>query len=137
MSFSLALELKNCLLRHPEDEPADLLQRVSFAAFLKTGQAPTAKEVTDALLLLGKYSPEQPRVPAGNPDGGQWTSGGGSGEGSAGDWIDTALAETCETQLYLDGLICHRLGSAACWGQAQFRYSACLRGDPIPYFPYK
>jgi hypothetical protein len=28
-----------------------------------------------------KYSPDQPRVPAGNPDGGQWTSGGGSGAG--------------------------------------------------------
>ena len=27
--------------------------------------------------LLGKaYNPNQPRVPAGNPDGGQWTSGG-------------------------------------------------------------
>jgi CDI toxin RNase A-like protein len=28
-----------------------------------------------------KYSPDQPRVPAGNPDGGQWTSGGGEGAG--------------------------------------------------------
>src|ERR1041384_2070316 len=28
-----------------------------------------------------KYSPDQPRVPAGNSDGGQWTSGGGSGAG--------------------------------------------------------
>ena len=25
-----------------------------------------------------KYSPDQPRVPAGNPDGGQWTDGGGT-----------------------------------------------------------
>jgi len=29
--------------------------------------------------IFHKYSPDQPRVPAGNPDGGQWTSGGGSG----------------------------------------------------------
>ena len=28
-----------------------------------------------------KYSPDQPRVPAGNPDGGQWTDGGGGGAG--------------------------------------------------------
>lgn len=28
---------------------------------------------------LKKYSPNQPRVPAGNPNGGQWTSGGGNG----------------------------------------------------------
>jgi hypothetical protein len=35
-----------------------------------------------ALRRLGlKYSPDQPRVPAGNSDGGQWTSGGGSGAG--------------------------------------------------------
>jgi hypothetical protein len=27
-----------------------------------------------------KYSPDQPRVPAGNPEGGQWTGGGGDGE---------------------------------------------------------
>jgi hypothetical protein len=30
-------------------------------------------------LWLRKYSPAQPRVPAGNPDGGQWTSGSGGG----------------------------------------------------------
>jgi len=29
--------------------------------------------------LLAKYSPDQPRVPAGNSDGGQWTSGGEGG----------------------------------------------------------
>ncbi|GAC1333130.1 MAG: hypothetical protein NVSMB26_13800 [Beijerinckiaceae bacterium] len=29
--------------------------------------------------LLRKYSPDRPRVPAGYPDGGQWTSGGASG----------------------------------------------------------
>jgi hypothetical protein len=29
--------------------------------------------------LRRKYSPDQPRVPAGNPDGGQWTSGGEGG----------------------------------------------------------
>ena len=32
---------------------------------------------TDARVAL-KYSPDQPRVPAGSSDGGQWTSGGGS-----------------------------------------------------------
>lgn len=33
---------------------------------------------------LDKYSPDQPRVPAGNPDGGQWTSeGGGANETSS------------------------------------------------------
>lgn len=31
--------------------------------------------------LRRKYSPSQPRIPAGNSDGGQWTSGGGGGGG--------------------------------------------------------
>jgi HK97 family phage prohead protease len=31
-----------------------------------------------------KYSPDQPRVPAGNSDGGQWTDGGGGGGGGGG-----------------------------------------------------
>ena len=30
----------------------------------------------EELAASQKYSPDQPRVPAGNPDGGQWTSGG-------------------------------------------------------------
>ncbi|WP_284178835.1 hypothetical protein [Rhabdaerophilum sp. SD176] len=34
--------------------------------------------------LRRKYSPSQPRVPAGNSDGGQWTSGGGGGYLTAG-----------------------------------------------------
>lgn len=32
--------------------------------------------------LARKYDPNQPRVPAGNPDGGQWTSTGGEGGNS-------------------------------------------------------
>ena len=31
------------------------------------------------IALFRKYRPDQPRVPAGNPDGGQWTDGGGDG----------------------------------------------------------
>lgn len=39
--------------------------------------------------LARKYNPDQPRVPAGNADGGQWTSGGGGGDPalSGTDWI--------------------------------------------------
>jgi hypothetical protein len=38
-----------------------------------------------------KYSPDQPRVPAGNPYGGQWTSGGGGG-GDNGNGVTTELS---------------------------------------------
>ncbi|MDP2298701.1 MAG: hypothetical protein Q8M24_24960 [Pseudolabrys sp.] len=37
-----------------------------------------------------KYSPDQPRVPAGSSGGGQWT---GSGDGRAGDNAETAAAD--------------------------------------------
>lgn len=33
------------------------------------------------LRLRKRFNPNQPRVPAGNPDGGRWTSGGGHGSG--------------------------------------------------------
>ena len=36
-----------------------------------------------------KYSANQPRVPAGNPDGGQWTSGGGDSTDQPGTGIST------------------------------------------------
>ena len=32
-----------------------------------------------SLLALVKWNPDQPRVPAGSPDGGQWGDGGGAG----------------------------------------------------------
>ena len=32
--------------------------------------------IADMRAYLRKYSPDQPRVPAGNPDGGEWTNGG-------------------------------------------------------------
>jgi hypothetical protein len=39
--------------------------------------------------LARKYNPDQPRLPAGNEGGGQWTSGGGGGDPalSGADWI--------------------------------------------------
>jgi hypothetical protein len=51
---------------------------------------------------LRKYNPDQPRVPAGNPDGGQWTSGGGNGDtGSSGSGPSTAQAVPLEMPLDL------------------------------------
>lgn len=47
--------------------------RPDAARFLLPGTDP----VSVYPALERKYSPSQPRMPAGNPDGGQWTSGGG------------------------------------------------------------
>jgi ribosomal protein L29 len=39
----------------------------------------------DALRRKAGFNPQQPRMPAGNPDGGQWAEGGGGGPGEAAD----------------------------------------------------
>jgi hypothetical protein len=64
-----------------------LWKRVGEAGFLtdEEKRAATGYEPLPAsslTTLLAKYSPDQPRVPSGNADGGQWTSG---GAGSSGD----------------------------------------------------
>jgi hypothetical protein len=51
-----------------------------------------------------KYSPDQPRVPAGSPDGGQWTGGGPSGSLGLGDETDLLFEETIHFA-QLDGLL--------------------------------
>ncbi|MCD0419676.1 hypothetical protein LOC51_20870 [Rubrivivax sp. JA1024] len=53
--------------------------RPDIARFLAAGSRPA--DVVPALNY--KYNPNQPRVPAGNPDGGQWTHGGGGGNSSS------------------------------------------------------
>jgi len=79
--------------KDPHKPFATLLQSYAFQCFLRSGRVPS---VVNTLLSLSeraerkkslalvdqqnsrpwilKYSPDQPRVPAGNPDGGQWTS---------------------------------------------------------------
>ncbi len=50
------------------------------------------RQATADNLAALKYSPTQPRVPRGNPDGGQWTdAGGGSGDRVTSEGIHEAL----------------------------------------------
>lgn len=45
---------------------------------------PTLRHLAAASRLVkANFDPAQPRVPAGNPDGGQWTDAGGSGDGAS------------------------------------------------------
>jgi HK97 family phage portal protein len=49
-----------------------------------TGPQPAAaKRVAAGMAALRKYDPDEPRVPAGNPDGGQWTAEGGDASGAS------------------------------------------------------
>jgi hypothetical protein len=89
--------------------------------------------------LLKDFDPDQPRVPAGNPDGGQWTSGGGAAENQDNGNTNTVAAARpkpteleCDAQYERDLIICRMLRSSACYGQAMARYAACISGRPIP-----
>lgn len=53
-------------------------------------------------LGLSNYAPDQPRVPAGNPDGGQWTSEGGAGSGDLLQYAQEIIApEGLPPELFL------------------------------------
>ncbi len=97
--------------------------------------------------LLAKYDPSQPRVPAGSPDGGQWT-GSESNFSNTGEFSSSfSLAASrgrsvryCMAQYAIDGLLCGSLSlaelRARCWAQANQRLGNCLAGRPIPPLSY-
>ena len=47
-----------------------------------------ARRLREALRLEERFNPDQPRVPAGNADGGQWTGGGGTDAFAGGEGND-------------------------------------------------
>src|SRR5581483_6598811 len=90
------------------------------------------------------FDPNQPRVPAGNPDGGQWTSTGG-GEANSG-MIDQIVRqearrednraprlaasdrqEECEQQYERDIFQCRMVGLASCYAQRWYVESRVRR----------
>jgi hypothetical protein len=82
-----------------------------------------------------KYDPDQPRIPAGNPDGGEWTTG--DTPNSATQGLRPALAARsnaaeCDLQYKQDTFICQSVGTPLCWASAMERYAACLAGHQIP-----
>lgn len=102
---------------------------------LKTIQQLARARLTFAMISLGrslvKYSPDQPRVPAGNPAGGQWTR-----TRVAGKWNERNRQD-CEVQYETDMFQCKFIVSwRACQSQAMVRLVACMKGDPLPSFNY-
>jgi hypothetical protein len=85
-----------------------------------------------------KFDPNQPRVPAGNPDGGQWTAE-GAGPGGAtlvARRISPAREAECEAQHIRDIFQCKMVGLPSCYEQANLRYANCLAGLDIPPLIY-
>lgn len=121
-------------------ENADRLLWLSKMAAMETELA-RKRAVID---LLQKYSPDQPRVPGGNPDGGQWTSEGGEGTSNDGNDVGQSSTElsaavsrrkiedACDAQYRRDTFICNLVHTPLCWQRANARYAACIGGDPIP-----
>jgi hypothetical protein len=79
-----------------------LWKRVGEASFLTDDEKraaagyeplPSSFAPSSAATLLAKYDPNQPRVPAGNSDGGQWTSGGAEFSDSTGEEESEANTE--------------------------------------------
>lgn len=82
--------------------------------------------------LLRKYDPNQPRVPAGRPDGGQWTRVAGIGGIAGGKW-DNGNWEKCEEQYDKDFRLCPP-GQFACREQAMLRMVNCMKNEPLAPF---
>ena len=55
-----------------------------------------------AATLARKYLADQPRVPAGNPDGSQWTTAGGGTSAGAGQQTTDAGAGTSDSRVISD-----------------------------------
>ena len=88
-----------------------------------------------------KFDPDEPRVPAGNPDGGQWTSEGLQPPGQGGaivvaGRISPAREADCEAQHVRDIFQRKMVGLRACYGQAALRYANCLAGLDVPPLIY-
>jgi hypothetical protein len=138
----------------PEDYASELMTlrcdlaalRVQFAALKLQRQ-------------LKAYDSNQPRMPAGSPEGGQWTSSGGGGSEDATQTTETGqdgLSDSqstvrefqiaapisperereCEVQFQRDIFHCNVVGLPACYDQAYLRYSNCLAGRAIPPLNY-
>jgi hypothetical protein len=106
------------------------------------------------------FDANQPRVPAGNPDGGQWTRSDGApgpqytdagrfsdplvmSDANLEDRVRVAirrisptLEAECEAQYQRDIFQCKMVGLRACYAQAMLRLSNCLTGRPVPPLNY-
>jgi hypothetical protein len=79
MGVPLHIEAKAIHQRNPNASLSELAWSLSFCSYMRSGTLPSPRALTKALETELKFNPDQPRVPAGNPDGGQWLSDGVDG----------------------------------------------------------
>lgn len=73
-------QLRDILSRNPDATHPEIMDALAYRARLNWGRVPASihlvqRGLASAIDIARKYSPDQPRVPAGNSDGGRWTSG--------------------------------------------------------------
>ena len=84
---------------------------------------------------IEKFDPDQPRVAAGNPEGGQWTSVGGGGSSNSSIVLaarNKELEADCDVQYDRDIDLCNMVRSPLCYEHAMARYIACMKEEPLP-----
>jgi hypothetical protein len=88
-----------------------------------------------------KFDPNQPRVPKGEANGGQWTREGAASPAASAAatlsdvrqaWISRQVALDCDKMHRQDMFICRAVRLRACYEQAYLRLSNCQAGRPIP-----
>lgn len=98
-------------------------------------------------LLLKRFDPNQPRVPAGTATGGQWVqitrpidkriqSPEPTDQRIRLAGLRRLTEDECEELYKKDTFHCNMVGLASCHQQAMFRYSDCLSGKTIRPLSY-
>ncbi|MGH6789745.1 MAG: hypothetical protein ACRECC_08690 [Pseudolabrys sp.] len=88
--------------------------------------------------LSRKFNQDQPRVPAGSADGGQWTRDDGSISSTQFRSSLAAMSTRADCEAQWLSNIFHRnmVGLSACYAQAMVRLVACEKGQTIPLLNY-
>jgi hypothetical protein len=101
-------------------------------------------EILKNLARERKYDPNQPRIPAGSQNAGQWTSDNDSGvalssEVTAESPVQLVARRSqafCDRQYANDIFQCKIVALRSCYAQAMVRLIACERGATIPPLYY-
>lgn len=81
-----------------------------------------------------KYDPDQPRAPAGSPEGGRWAGGGPASDAGQSSPTLASMSKNaaCEAQWLADLLLCRTWKNRACYNQAMVRLNFCEQGRTPP-----
>lgn len=82
-------------------------------------------------LALRAFDRNQPRWPAGRPEGGRWRPAGG-GQAKLVAAFDEGRRMQCDAQRALDEELCAMQFGSWCWDSAAERWNNCMRGMYIP-----